>query len=85
MVYRYPGSIRPSPEGSLSIPHRARGVKISPSFSQLCILHPVVFYRTQKIGKFGNLSRLSQTVALLQPFFMIYVTYSLDREQLYSL
>ncbi len=50
--------------GGLSILHRARGVKISPSFSQLRLPHPVLFYRTQKIGKIGNLSRLCQTVAL---------------------
>ncbi len=37
-------------------PHRLRGVKISFPFSQLYLRHPVLFYRTQKIGKFGNLS-----------------------------
>jgi len=57
--------------GGPSIPHGARGVKISPSFSQPSLPYPVLFYRTQKIGTIGNLSRLCQTVALLQPFFMI--------------
>ncbi len=60
-------------------PHRARGVKISFPFSQPSLPHPVLFYRTQNIGKIGNLSRLSQTIALLQPFFMIYVMFFIDR------
>ncbi len=42
---------------------------------------PVLFHRTQKIGKIGNLSLLCQIGTLIQPFFMIYVTVSLDKGQ----
>ena len=53
-------------------------MKISSSLSQLRLPHSVLFYRTQKIGKFGNLSRLCQIGTLIQPFFMIYVTFFID-------
>ncbi len=46
-------------------PPRGKGCQDQPPFNQLGLLHPVLFYRTQKIGKFGKLSRLCQTVALL--------------------
>ncbi len=62
-------------------PHRARGVKISHAFSQPSLPHSVVFYRTEKIGKFGKLSPLCQIGALLQPFFMIYVAFLIDIKQ----
>ncbi len=81
----YPGSVHVTPDEALSIPHGARGCQDQPPFNQLRLPHPVLFYRTRKIGKIGKLSPLSQIGALSQPFFMIYVTFSLDREQLYSL
>ena len=64
--------------GGLSIAHRARGVKIIFPLSKASLPHPVLFYRTQKIVKIGNLSRLCQIGALLQPFSMIYVTFLVD-------
>ncbi len=39
---------------------------------------PPASYRTQKIGKIVKLSRLCQTFGLLQPLFMIYVTFLVD-------
>jgi len=64
--------------GGLSIAYWARGVKISPSLSQLCLPYPVLFYRTRKIGKISGLPPLSQIGALFQPFFLIYVMFLLD-------
>ena len=72
------------PVGGLSILHRARGVKINPSFSQLCLPHPTLFYSTQKIGKISDLPPLSQIGALFQPFFLIYVAFSIDNGQVCS-
>ncbi len=82
--YAYPGSIPASPEGALSIPQGARGAKISPSFSQLCILHSPLVIERRKSAKLMSCPRhvkISLSCGNKRGIFMSYVTFSLDDGQ----
>ncbi len=61
---------------------------VSPAFSQLRLPHPVLFYRTQKIGKIDELPSTCQNVFILWPkegkFYELRHVFTMDRTPRYK-